>query len=124
MAPGTNRISTGAFLAGDGLLDTLYVPSALPVLASTALMASPASPKSDARTVLESRIRSMPLWMAIPCGYGAATLTFLMGASFVASPTIIVDVPMQLKYQNLPSSENTMSSPTLQPGTGTTLLMP
>ena len=31
---------------------------------------------------------------------------------------------MQLRYQCLPSSEKTTSSPTLQPGTATTLLMP
>jgi hypothetical protein len=61
--------------------------------------------------------------MAIPCGYGVATLIVLMGSSLLASPITIACAPMQVRYQYLPSSEKTTSSPTTHPGTATTLLM-
>ena len=64
----------------------------------------------------------MPLWIAMPCGYFAATVTLLSGLSAIASPTTIVCVPMQLRYHFLLSSEKTTSSPTLQPGTAMTFI--
>jgi TRAP transporter TAXI family solute receptor len=46
------------------------------------------------------------------------------GSALTASPITMTDVPMQLRYQCLASSEKTMSSRTLQSGTAMTLLMP
>ena len=120
LLPGTNRISTGAALAGDGLVETLISPSQRPVLASMTPTASPGSPRSLARTVLVTRMRSMPLWIAIPCGYLSGSLMVRSGVSVTASPMITASEPIQVTYQVRLSSEKTTSSPTWQSGIATT----
>src|SRR5262249_41829136 len=112
LLPGTKRISTGAALAGDGLVDTRMSPSQRPVLASMTPTASPGSPRSLALTVLVTRRRSRPLWIAVPWGYLSGNLMVRISASVRASPTMTASEPMQLRYQVLLSSENTTSSPT------------
>src|ERR1043165_5070308 len=59
--PGTNRTSTGASRPGSGFLETRKEPSAVPVEALITLMLSPASPRSEGRTVDVTKMRSIPL---------------------------------------------------------------
>src|SRR6185295_3205571 len=69
LAFGANMTSTGAALAGDGFNETLCVDSTFPVLASNTVTESPACAISSGLTVLVTRTRSMPLCIAMPCGY-------------------------------------------------------
>src|SRR5262249_23777165 len=123
LLPGTKRISTGAALAGDGLVDTLISPSHRPVLASMTPTASPGSPGSVPPPLLVFPIRSMPLWMAIRWGYLSGSLMVRTGTSVTASPTITASEPIQDTYQLRLSSEKTTSSPTWQSGMETTFTL-
>ena len=66
----------------------------------------------------------MPPLMAIPCGYGAATLIVLIGSSFDASP---IDHRLRAHAAQVPVfgvvGEDDVFDRRLQPGTATTLLI-
>jgi len=49
-------------------METLWVESTLPLLASNTVTVSPGLPRSDGLTVRVMSTRLMPLWMPMPCG--------------------------------------------------------